>query len=113
MLEAGEKLGRPLDTCEHAKDMMLESGFVDVVEIPFKWPQNGWPTEETDKDLGLWVQENFTSGLEAMSLALFTRGLGWTRQEVTVFMGKVRKAMGNRNIHAYWPVYVVYGKKPN
>ena len=51
-------------------------------------------------------------GLEAMSLALMTRGLGWSREEVLVFAALVRKDIADTNIHAYWPLSVVYGRKP-
>lgn len=112
MIEAGKKLGRPLNTCESAKEMMLAAGFIEVVEIPFMWPQNNWPKGKKSKELGLWAQENFTSGLEAMSLALFTRGLGWSYEEVMVFLTKVRNDVRDQTIHGYWPVYVVYGRKP-
>jgi hypothetical protein len=112
MMEAATNLGRPLDTCARAKEMMEDAGFVDIVRIPFKWPTNQWPKEKKYKELGMWVQENFVSGAEAMSLALFTRGLGWTLDEVRVFVGLVRNDMRDQKIHAYWPLYVVYGRKP-
>jgi len=112
MLEAADKLGRPLDTCARAKEMMEAAGFVDVVLIPYKWPQNRWPKEKKYKELGMWVQENFISGVEAMSLALFTRGLGWSLDEVRVFVALVRNDMKDQRIHAYWNLSVVYGRKP-
>ena len=39
-------------------------------------------------------------GLEGFSLALFTRNLGWSVEEVQVLLSKARKDMGDRNIHA-------------
>lgn len=39
-------------------------------------------------------------GLEGFSLALFTRNLGWSVEEVQVLLSKVRKDMADRNIHA-------------
>lgn len=112
LLLAASTLGFPLDTCGQAKRMMENVGFVDVVQIPFKWPINRWPKQKKYKELGMWVQENFTSGLEAMSLALLTRGLGWTPEQVHVFCVDVRKDMMDTSIHAWWPIYVVYGRKP-
>lgn len=91
---------------------MADAGFIDIVEIPFMWPQNRWPKDKHFKELGLWTRENFTSGAEAMSLALLTRGLGWTREEVVVFVARVKNDMRDPRIHAYWPLYVVYGRKP-
>lgn len=112
MMKAATKLGQPLDSCARAKGMMEAAGFVDIVQIPFKWPQNPWPREKKYKELGMWVQENFATGIEAMSLALFTRVLGWSKDEVTVFLAEVKHDMRNRSIHAYWPLQVVYGRRP-
>jgi hypothetical protein len=112
MLEAAVVLKRPLNTCGRAKHDLAAAGFVDIVEIPFRWPMNRWPKEKKYKELGMWTQENFVSGVEAMSLALFTRGLGWTYEEVVVFVARVRADMKDGGIHAYWPIYVVYGRKP-
>ncbi len=41
-------------------------------------------------------------GIEAMSMALFTRELGWTVEEVQVFLVHVRRELGDGNIFAYW-----------
>lgn len=45
-------------------------------------------------------------GLEGLSVGLFTRVLGWSRESVDVFLAEVRKDLSNTAIHAYWPVYV-------
>lgn len=58
----------------------------------------------TDKAIGMWTLENFTSGLSAFSMAFFTRVLGWSKEEVEVFLVDVRREMNNRKVHAYWPV---------
>lgn len=112
MLEATNKATYKLTSISTARQDLQEAGFVDVVEIPFKWPVNRWPKDAKFKELGMWTQENFVSGIEAMSLALFTRILGWTRDEVLIFVAHVRKDMRDQKIHAYWPIFVVYGRKP-
>jgi hypothetical protein len=48
--------------------------------------------------------ENSTSGLESFSMALFTRVLNWSKEEVDVFLVSVRKEMKDPKIHAYWPM---------
>lgn len=112
MIEATNKAGRPLRAATTCANDLREIGFVDVVEVPLKWPINRWPKEPKFKELGMWTQENFVSGIEAMSLALFTRMLGWSREQVMVFVTQVRKDLKDTKIHAYWPIYAVYGKKP-
>ena len=54
--------------------------------------------------LGMWTYEDLGKGASGLSMALFTRALGWTRQEVEIFSAKVRNDMKNRDIHGYWPM---------
>lgn len=62
--------------------------------------------------MGRYHQVNMTEGLESYSLALFTRVLGWTTQEVHVFLAAVRKEMVDRSLHLYVKFLFVYGEKP-
>jgi hypothetical protein len=52
--------------------------------------------------LGMWTLENMGSSLMGISVALFTRGLKWTVEELEVFLVDVRKEMRNTRYHAYW-----------
>jgi hypothetical protein len=52
----------------------------------------------------MWTYENLGVGASGLSLALFTRALGWSADQVEVFLVDVRKAMRNKAIHSYWPV---------
>lgn len=103
-LDAGIKMGRPLDVVQKFKQLMIDAGFEDVEELIFKWPSNTWPKDPKYKELGAWNLANFDSGLEGMSVALFTRVLGWSPQEVAVLLAGVRKDLRNRSMHTYWTV---------
>jgi hypothetical protein len=50
----------------------------------------------------MWVYEDLAPGLEGLSMALFTRLLGWSKEEVDVFLVSVRNDMKNTKYHAYW-----------
>lgn len=54
--------------------------------------------------LGMWALENIGNGLSGLSMALFTRGLGWSADELEVFLVDVRKDLKDRHIHSYWPM---------
>jgi hypothetical protein len=56
--------------------------------------------------LGQVVGEMLTGGLEGLSLRLFTRDLGWTKEETLIFLAKVRKSIWDCNIRVYFIVYV-------
>lgn len=53
---------------------------------------------------GAWTHENTFSNLSGMSVAIFTRALGWSPEELEVFLVDVRKDLKNPRIHAYWPM---------
>ncbi|KAK2065388.1 S-adenosyl-L-methionine-dependent methyltransferase [Colletotrichum caudatum] len=71
--------------------LLKEVGFVDVTDAHYI-------------ELGSWCLENLMGGLEAFSMAPFTRTLGWTKDEVIVFLIDVRKELRDRGIHAYNPM---------
>ena len=52
----------------------------------------------------MWNLINMGGNLEGLSLMLFTRGLGWSVEEVLVLVALVRKDLANRQFHAYWPM---------
>lgn len=49
--------------------------------------------------------------LEAYSLALFTRVLGWSVARIQLLLVHVRKELLDRSLHVYSRYYVVYGQK--
>lgn len=111
--EAMDKMGRPLKgTVQGYKKLMEETGFVDIVEVVHKWPTNRWPKDPALKELGMWNMENSLEATQASAMAPFTRALGWSMEEVEVFLTEVRKDIQNPNIHAYWAIHFVYGRKP-
>ncbi|KAK0388573.1 hypothetical protein NLU13_4816 [Sarocladium strictum] len=112
MLEAASRFGRYADSARHYKKQMQDAGFVNVTELIYKWPMNRWPADPHYKELGFWNNQNMVNDLSGLSMALFNRGLGWSPEEIEVFLVKVRAEMNDRNIHTWWPIHVVYGQKP-
>lgn len=84
--------------------MMLDIGFRDVQEKLHKWPLNPWPKDQKLKELGAWTFENIMNGMEAFSLALLSRSLGWDEDRIRLFLVDVRKNLRDRKIHAYLPL---------
>ena len=93
-----------MDEAAKYKSYLESAGFVDVVERRFKWPINEWPKDPHHKEIGAWVRENLDTGVDGLLMALFTRFLGWSPEEVTVFSAQVRLALRNRNVHGYIPM---------
>ncbi|EFQ32000.1 methyltransferase domain-containing protein [Colletotrichum graminicola M1.001] len=105
MLEAAAIWKRPLDSCKFYKEQLAEAGFVNITEKIYKWPTNPWPRDPKFKELGMWTYEDLGQGLSGLSLALFTRALGWSKEQLEVFLVDVRKDMKDRSIHGWWPIF--------
>lgn len=105
LIEASAKLGRRVGDASADAGYLKEVGFVDVQSRKFKWPSNSWPRDPYYKELGTWQLANIDNGIEGFTLALFTRVLGWTQEEVLVLCSQVRKDIRNPKIHAYWNLY--------
>lgn len=56
------------------------------------------------RKLGMWTLADVSEGLQGLSLALFTRGLKWSMEELEIFLVDVRNDMRNTRIHSYWPM---------
>ncbi|KAK3358186.1 S-adenosyl-L-methionine-dependent methyltransferase [Lasiosphaeria hispida] len=112
LLEGARLLGRPFDGADKYREQLVAQGFTNVHEVIFKWPQNKWPKDRKYKEIGVWTLENVGSAMEALSSAVYTRALGWSKEDMDTLIAQARAEMRDTSIHAYWPIYVVYGQKP-
>jgi SAM-dependent methyltransferase len=103
-LNAAEKLGRSWKNSANYVRYFEEAGFVDIEEKHFQWPMNRWPKGERLKTLGSYWLEDLTSGLEALSLAVLTRGGGMSKDEVMDLAARVKENLKDKGIHAYCPM---------
>ncbi|OAA57144.1 Methyltransferase type 11 [Akanthomyces lecanii RCEF 1005] len=104
MLTATANINRYADSGLFYKQQMIDAGFVNVTEVVYKWPTNTWPKNEPYRELGFWSFQNIAGELEGLSLALFTRSLGWSADSVMIFLTEVRKAMADKSVHVWWPM---------
>ncbi|KAH7157982.1 S-adenosyl-L-methionine-dependent methyltransferase [Dactylonectria estremocensis] len=117
LLRTFNTIGSPLDSALRYKEQLVAAGFVDVNVVKRRWPMNRWPKDPKYKQIGVWAHHNTMDALAAITLAVFTRpegqgGLGWTNEEVEVFLIDVRKDIRDYTIHSYWPIWSVYATKP-
>ncbi|KAL2127829.1 hypothetical protein VTI74DRAFT_10109 [Chaetomium olivicolor] len=112
MLEAAAENGAPIDSALEYKQQLIDAGFQNVRQVEFKWPSNTWPKDKKWKEVGAWANMNMMEALQGMTTMLFTSVLGWSPADVELLLVDVRKDFKNRDYHAYWPMYVVYGQKP-
>ncbi|TVY41037.1 Secondary metabolism regulator [Lachnellula occidentalis] len=104
MIDGASKLGVAIDSAKGVKKIMEDIGYLDVVETVYQWPMNTWPADKKMKEIGLWAHHAGISNLDGLSMVIYTHGLGWSPEAVTLFLADVRKDMKNSKIHAYWPM---------
>lgn len=112
LCEAAAISGKRLDEGLRHKKYMIDAGFENVTETRYKWPINTWPRDPKYKEIGAWTLENILQGIQGFSLALFTRILGWSPEQVELFLVDVRRDFKDKNIHSYFHVVVVHGRRP-
>ena len=103
-VDAGKAAGRPFNLAPKYKSYMENAGFVDVVERRLKWPLNEWPKDPHFKEIGAWTRENLHHGMEGLVMALFTRYLGWSQDQVLLVSWQIREALKDRRVHGYIPM---------
>lgn len=100
--KASENFGTSASSPRNLKRWMIEAGFVDVEEHILKLPVGLWPKNKRLKNIGMFEMVNMDEGIEGLSLMLFTRALGWSREEVLLFLMDVRKDAKDKSIHSYY-----------
>ncbi|KAI6775362.1 hypothetical protein HG530_002120 [Fusarium avenaceum] len=91
---------------------MQAAGFINVTERIFHVPLGTWPKNQVLKTVGLYWRTILTDGLQAIALGPMTRGMGWSREQIEVFLISVRRAYADNRGLLYMPMHIVYGQKP-
>jgi hypothetical protein len=71
-----------------------------------------WPKDPRLKEIGMYNRLQWEEGIEGWCVFLLTNHLHWMKEEVDVYLAHMRKALGDRSVHAYHEMSVVYGRKP-
>ncbi|KAF6825032.1 methyltransferase domain-containing protein [Colletotrichum musicola] len=104
LLQGTEAIGRSARAPASFARMLRDAGFEDVVERREYWPLTPWVRDRRLHDRAGWVNAACLDGLEASCLAIFTRVLGWAREDVLAFCDEVRRDLKDTRIHAYFDV---------
>ncbi|RJE21094.1 Methyltransferase [Aspergillus sclerotialis] len=114
--EASVKFGKKQNAAPYYKQWLIEAGFKNVKEEVYKLfvtkiPLNPWPKDPKLKEIGRYQQVNMLEGLDAYTLALFTRILGWSTEQVYAYNAEVRKELVDRSLHLYGKFVWVSGQR--
>lgn len=110
-LGCSERAGRSLRTHETMRGAIEKAGFVDVHEKKYKIPIGPWAKDKVLKETGQLQFAHWNAALEGWVMWLLTH-FGepepWTKDEVHVYLAKVRSELKTPHLHAYEPAYVCF-----
>ncbi|XPS68484.1 hypothetical protein M3J07_000764 [Ascochyta lentis] len=111
--EAAMRLGTPLRIANKLKMWYEQAGFLDVKEDVMHIPIHEWAKEGRLKMFGSFMAKNTQEGLYGWTVDYFHRAFGWTEDQARVECARVHKSLTDKSVHAFYKVYVVYGRKPH
>lgn len=101
LLQGIRSMGRSATEALRCKNYLAEAGFINLNEKKFAVPMNPWAKGKDQKTVGAMQMMNNLEGVDGITLAVFTRALGWTPSDVEQLLIDVRRDMKDLNIHAY------------
>ncbi|KAI5810265.1 S-adenosyl-L-methionine-dependent methyltransferase [Peziza echinospora] len=100
--QAMNETGKDPKISENIKTMIEADGrFEQVKEIQLKIPWGTWPKDKRYKEIGKWISIIIKSGLEAYGIALFTRVLGKSQEDMERLFEGAKKELELKKIHGY------------
>lgn len=98
--DAMRRCGQPVDIFDAGAELRA-AGFVDIAEEVIRLPVNPWGESTRERELGTWFNVGLTHGLEALSMAPFTRVEGWKKSDVDALLDDVKRELCSLRHRAY------------
>lgn len=102
--ESAAKAGIDARASEKFSQQLEAQGFVNVSRVDIQWPLRPWPKGKKNKVMGKLLYENTQQAIPAIAMALFTRQLGWTKEDVDKFCEECQKDVDDVGNHFYYPM---------
>lgn len=83
------------------KPFIENAGFVEINQCQLKVPLGTWPAEKKQKDMGAYLALTIDTAFEAVGMAMLTRVLGMSSEEVDKVIAGAQKECRNKKIHTY------------
>ncbi|TGO36172.1 hypothetical protein BHYA_0133g00140 [Botrytis hyacinthi] len=110
-VDAGEAGSRPWTNIPKYMEWLEDIGFEEVTETVYHNPINDWAIGAKEKQIGAMMQKDIKRWLYSTTRTV-VEGSDMNEEEVKELLLKAKESGRDRNIHAYIPIYVVWGRKP-
>ncbi|KAF4456764.1 hypothetical protein F53441_1200 [Fusarium austroafricanum] len=101
-----------MHAAEKSPDRLRDVGFVNIGHEIKKVPVRPWSKDPNLKMIRLYNRSVVYDGLQVITIGPFTRELGWTADEVEVFLVQVRKDLMDPSVHPYVHFHSLCAQKP-
>ncbi|ETS85143.1 hypothetical protein PFICI_03168 [Pestalotiopsis fici W106-1] len=103
--------GRNIVVSRFYKQWLLEAGFVDVVEIKLAVPINEWHPSMRLKRVGQYSSRMLIDNLGGVAWKMLSV-YGLSDEEINETVVQAKPELRNLDLEAFFPFWVVYGRKP-
>ncbi|KAM0547311.1 hypothetical protein ACHAPJ_010446 [Fusarium lateritium] len=112
-IEGGKKLGATFTGVDDGtqRKAMEDAGFINIQEFRFRNPIGSWPEDPVEKRMGSYCKWGLETDSEGFILFM-AHTLGWTREEILVYVAQFRKEIRSGKHHGYFAQRVIWGQKP-
>ncbi|KAK3953296.1 S-adenosyl-L-methionine-dependent methyltransferase [Pseudoneurospora amorphoporcata] len=110
--ETGEVTGRTWRVAEHWKEWLRRAGCTKIHTHHVRLPIGGWPKNKIQKEIGLLNRLSIETGLEGFATYICKMVLGWHDAEIQLLLERMRVAVNDPKLHAYFPLKSVWTQKP-
>lgn len=114
-IRCSAQAGRSLTTQETMRGAMEKAGFVDTHEKLYRIPLGPWAKDKILKEAGQIHYAHWNAALEGWAMWLLTHfgePVPWTKEEVHVYLAKVRLELKNPHTHGWNYGRRVWARKP-
>ncbi|KAK6496688.1 hypothetical protein TWF481_001676 [Arthrobotrys musiformis] len=112
LADATERSGKTIRYQHKTGKMLADAGFTDIREVIIQVPYSPWSSDPHLKKIGSWYTLAMSEGLESLCIAPFNRIYGWDLEQITGFLGPVKKEMLSKKVHAYNNMHIWIARRP-
>ncbi|KAL4946550.1 hypothetical protein BDV06DRAFT_233127 [Aspergillus oleicola] len=110
--EAAEKFGKRINMGSKQKALMEEAGLVEVQSRYSRFLQKDGKMTPQQARMGSFYHHHWKEQLQGYSLRLFTKTLGWSKENTDNLIERVLQELNQEDLQLYSLFYLVIGRKP-
>ncbi|KAK3674507.1 hypothetical protein LTR78_005593 [Recurvomyces mirabilis] len=112
VLQGTRKAGIDAAANEKFSDQLRAQGFIQIDRVDVQWPIKPWAKGDKNKYLGKLLYRNTLDAVPAIATGVFTRCLGWSKDQVDTFCKEVIEDVDDKESHFYYPMVLHLAQKP-